>query len=65
VVDSESRVEAATKSGRVVAPTSERFQVDPVRAGGRAFADHDVEHEVLHGPVEDLLDRRGKPVDRR
>ena len=32
-------------------------------AGGRALADEDVELEVLHGRIEDLLDRAVQAVD--
>ena len=38
-------------------------QVDADRAGGRAFADHQVERAVLHRGVEDFLDRGGQAVD--
>jgi len=45
------------------ADQSERGQVHLDRPGHRAFADDDVEAEVLHRRVEDLLDRRREPVD--
>ena len=38
-------------------------QVEPDAAGGRALADEDVELEVLHGRIEDLLHRPVQPVD--
>ena len=41
----------------------EAGQVEPDAAGRRALADEDVELEVLHGRIEDLLDRPVEPVD--
>ena len=41
----------------------ETRQVDPHRAGGRPLADHQVELIVLHGRVEQFLDRRIEAVD--
>ena len=41
----------------------EAGQVEADRAGRRALAEHDVELEVLHRRVEDLLDGAGEPVD--
>src|SRR3712207_7412809 len=38
-------------------------QVEADRSGRRALADHDVELEVLHGRVEDLLHGAGQAVD--
>ncbi len=49
---------------RVVAPTSvNRGKVSRIERGRRALADHDVELEVLHRGVEDLLDGAGEAVD--
>src|SRR5439155_6680832 len=41
----------------------EAGDVDPDRPGGGALADDDVEAEVLHRRVQDLLDGAGEPVD--
>jgi hypothetical protein len=41
----------------------ERRQVEPDRARGRAVADHQVELEVLHRGIEDLLDGHLQAVD--
>ena len=41
----------------------ERLQVDADGAGTWAFADDQVELEILHGRVEDFLDRRLQAVD--
>ena len=41
----------------------EAGQVEADRAGGRALAEHDVELEVLHRRVQDLLDRPRQAVD--
>ena len=41
----------------------EAGQVEPDAPGGRTLADEDVELEVLHGRIEDLLDRAVQPVD--
>ena len=41
----------------------EGWQVDLDRAGHRPLADDDVDAEVLHGLVENLLERRLQPVD--
>ena len=49
---------------RVVAPDQgEAGQVEADGAGARALAEHDVELEVLHGRVEDLLHGPAQPVD--
>ena len=54
----------ATSPVRVVAPTRVNSgQVQPDGTGRRALADQDVELEVLHGRVEDLLDRPVQAVD--
>ncbi len=45
------------------ADEGEPGQVEADRSGGRALAEHDVDLEVLHGRVEDLLDDPGEPVD--
>ena len=45
------------------ADEGERRKVHLHRARHRAFADHDVETEVFHGGVQDLLDGRGETVD--
>ena len=48
----------------MVAPTSVNLrEVDLDRARRRPFADDEVELEVLHRRIEDLLDRRIEPVD--
>ena len=48
----------------MVAPTRvNRRQVEADGAGARALAEHDVELEVLHGRVEDLLHGPAQPVD--
>ena len=39
------------------------LQLDPHGARGRAFADHQVQFEVLERRIEDLLDRRVHAVD--
>ncbi len=41
----------------------ERLEAEAERPGGWALADHDVEREVLHRRVEDLLDGPVEPVD--
>lgn len=41
----------------------ERFDGEPQTAGGRAFADQDVEGEILHRWVEHLFDATGEAVD--
>jgi hypothetical protein len=41
----------------------EARQIDLHRARGRAFADDEVELVVLHGRIEDFLDRRIEPVN--
>ena len=41
----------------------ERREVDLDRARRRALADDEVELEILHGGIEDFLDRRIEPVD--
>ncbi len=41
----------------------ERRQVEAQRARARPGADHDVDHAVLHGRVEQLLDRPWRTVD--
>ena len=41
----------------------EGLQIDPHRARGRPLADDEVELEVLHGGIEDLLDRGVQAVD--
>ena len=38
-------------------------EVDAHRARGRALADDEIELEVLHRRIEDLLDRRVQPMD--
>ena len=38
-------------------------KVDADRAGGRAFADHQVERPVLHRRIEDFLDRGSEAVN--
>ena len=49
---------------RVVAPTSVKHrQLETNRSRGRALADDDVEHEVLHRGIEDLFDRTIEAVD--
>ncbi len=49
---------------RVVAPMSvKRGNSKPDRARSGALADDDVDLEVLHGRIEDLLDRPVEPVD--
>ena len=40
-----------------------RRQIQLDRACGRAFADHDVELEVLHGWIKDFLDNRRQAMD--
>ena len=45
------------------ADQGERRQVDPDRARGRAFADHQIELELLERRVEDLLNGRGETMD--
>ena len=48
----------------MVAPDQgEAGQVEADRTGRRALADHDVEGEVLHGRVEDLLHDPVEAVD--
>ena len=42
---------------------SERRQVELDRARGRAFADHDVDLEILHGGVQHLFHYRRQPMD--
>src|SRR5690606_26172597 len=41
----------------------ESGQVESDRLGGGAFAEDDVDGEVLHGRIEDLFDGAGEPVD--
>ena len=41
----------------------ERLQVELDRARGRSLADHDVELEVFHRRIEDLLDDRAQAMD--
>ncbi|MCY1425097.1 hypothetical protein D9M71_408770 [compost metagenome] len=41
----------------------EGWQIELDRTGCRAFADHDVELEVLHGRVKHFFDHRRQPVD--
>ena len=54
----------ATSPVRVVAPTRvNRGRSRRMRPGRRALADQDVQLEVLHGRIEDLLDRSVEPVD--
>ncbi len=55
-----ARHQAGTGGG---ADQGERRQVDAHRARRRPFADDEVELEVLHCRVEDLLDRRHQAVD--
>ena len=45
------------------ADQGEAGKLDPDRAGGRAFANDEVELEVLHCRIEDLLDGRIEPMD--
>ena len=45
------------------ADEGEAGQIEPDRSGGRTLAQHDVDLEVLHGGVEDLLDDARQPVD--
>ena len=45
------------------ADQGEPGQVEPDAPGRRALADEDVELEVLHGRIEDLLHRAVQPVD--
>ena len=45
------------------ADQGEPGQVEADRPGRRALAEHDVELEVLHGRVQDLLDRPAQAVD--
>ena len=45
------------------ADQGEAGQVEPERAGARPLAEDDVELEVLHGRVEDLLHGPAQPVD--
>ena len=59
-----SRSGLVSSPARVVAPTSvKRRQIDLHRARRRALADDEVELEILHGRIEDFLDRRIEPVD--
>jgi hypothetical protein len=48
---------------RVVAPTSVKAAGPAHRAGGRAFADHDVDLVILQRRVEDFLHHRRHAVD--
>ena len=59
-----SRSGVVSRPARVVAPTSVNLgEVDPDGARGRPFADDEVELEILHGGIEDLLDRRVEAMD--
>ena len=59
-----SRSGVVSRPVRVVAPISvKRGQLDLDRARRRPLADDEVELVVLHGGIEDLLDRRVEPVD--
>ena len=54
------REQARTRRG---AHQRERRQVDLDRARAGAFADHDVELEVLERGIQDFLDDRAQPMD--
>jgi len=45
------------------ADESERRKIDPHRPRPRPLADDEIELEILHCRIEDLLDRRRQPVD--
>ena len=55
------RGQQASARGR--ADQRERRKIDPDRARGGAFADHQVELELFQSRVEDLFDCRAQPVD--
>jgi hypothetical protein len=63
------RAEAVTQRGADAARAGrgadhgERLEAEPQAPRRRALADHHVEGEVLHGRVEDLLDRPVEPMD--
>jgi hypothetical protein len=54
------REQAGARGG---ADQREARQIEAHRARARSLSDQDVELEVLHRRVEDLLDRRRQPVD--
>ena len=59
-----SRSGADRRPTRVVAPDQgEALQPEPVAARVHAFVEHEIDREVLHGRVEQLLHRFGEPVD--
>jgi hypothetical protein len=53
----------AVKPNRSRADQRERGEVERDRRRARAFADHDVDTEVLHGHVEQLFGGTGDAVD--
>ncbi len=69
VVEAADEAEAvAQRTGHQSGPgggpdQGEAGQVEADAAGRRALADEDVQLEVLHGRIEDLLDRPVEPVD--
>ena len=59
-----SRSGVVIRPARVVAPTSVNGDRSILhRARRRPLADDEVELKILHRRIEDLLDRRGQPVD--
>ena len=63
--DAEARAQRRRQQPRARRRADQRERLDRHlhRARARALADHDVELEVLHRRIEDLLDRRRQAVD--
>jgi hypothetical protein len=57
-----SSIASISESGRRPDEREAR-QVDPHRPGRRSLADHDVDREILHRRVENLLDDPVQAVD--